>query len=134
MIAYYYHGVEMRLLRAFVDLSEELHFGRAAARLGIAQPQLSVQIRSLETILGARLFDRDRRHVALTEIGREFVPEAQAILARIATAQRRVKGLVHGEAGSLTIGFTGSAPFNPVMRRIIGWFPTAMARRRLEPR
>lgn len=122
MIAYYYHGVEMRLLRAFVDLSEELHFGRAAAQLGIAQPQLSVQIRSLETILGARLFDRDRRHVALTEIGREFVPEAQAILARIATAQRRVKGLVHGEAGSLTIGFTGSAPFNPVMRRIIVGF------------
>ena len=122
MIWIYYHSVETRLLRAFVDLAEELHFGRAAARLGIAQPQLSVQIRSLETILGARLFDRDRRHVALTEVGRAFVPEAEAILARIATARRRVQGLVHGETGSLTVGFTGSAPFNPAMRDIIGGF------------
>jgi len=122
VIRNYYHSVETRLLRAFVGLAEELHFGRAAARLGIAQPQLSVQIRSLETMLGARLFDRDRRHVALTEVGGEFVPEAQAILARIAMARRRVQSLARGEAGCLTVGFTGSAPLNPVMRGIIGRF------------
>lgn len=114
--------METRLLRAFVDLAEELHFGRAAARLGIAQPQLSVQIRSLETMLGARLFDRDRRHVALTEVGREFLPDARAILARIDAARRRVQGLAQGEAGYLAVGFTGSAPFNPAMRGIIGGF------------
>ncbi len=122
MICIYYQGVESRRLRAFVDLAEELHFGRAAVRLGIAQPQLSVQIRSLETMLGARLFDRDRRHVTLTEVGREFLPEAKAILARIAMARRRVEGLVRGEAGYLRIGFAATAPFNAVMRGIIGGF------------
>lgn len=114
--------METRLLQAFVDLAEELHFGRAAARLGIAQPQLSVQIRSLETMLGARLFERDRRHVALTDVGREFLPEAQAILARIEKARRRVQGLTRGEAGHLSVGFAGSAPFNPAMRGIVGRF------------
>ena len=114
--------METRLLDVFVGLAEELHFGRAAERLGIAQPQLSVQIRSLETVLGARLFDRDRRHVALTEVGREFLPEATAILARIETARRRVQGWARGEAGALTVGFTGSAPLNPAMRGIVGSF------------
>lgn len=114
--------METRLLQAFVCLAEELHFGRAADRLGIAQPQLSVQIRSLKTMLGARLFDRDRRHVALTEVGREFLPEATAILVRIETARRRVQGWARGEAGYLTVGFTGSAPFSPAMRGIIGRF------------
>jgi len=114
--------MDTRLLQAIVVLAEELHFGRAAVRLGLAQPQLSVQIRSLETMLGARLFERDRRHVALTDIGREFLPEAQAILDRIEKARRRVQDLSRGEAGYLAIGFAGSAPFSPVMRGIVGRF------------
>lgn len=73
--------VEMRQLRCFVTVAEELHFGRAAERLHLVQPAVSQQLRNLERELGARLFDRSSRHVRLTETGALLLPEARAALA-----------------------------------------------------
>jgi DNA-binding transcriptional LysR family regulator len=114
--------MELRHLRAFITLAEDLHFGRAAERLGIAQPALSLQIQSLEAMLGSRLFERSRRHVALSDIGRLFLPEARTTVAHADRALRTVQKAARGELGRLEVGFTGSAPYNTTMPSIIGRF------------
>ncbi len=114
--------MELKHLRAFVTLAEDLHFGRAAERLGIAQPPLSLQIQALEATFGIRLFERSRRHVALTEAGRLLLPEARATLAQAERARQTVQRAARGELGRLEIGFTGSAPFNSAMPAIISRF------------
>ncbi len=114
--------MEFKHLRAFTVLAEELHFGHAALRLGIAQPQLSLQIQSLEASLGVALFARSRRHVALTDAGRLFQPEARATLAQAERARQTALRAARGELGRLDIGFTGSAPFNTTMPQIISRF------------
>lgn len=100
--------MELRLLRSFVVLAEELHFGRAAERLAIVQPALSMQIRALEDELGVTLFDRDRHRVELSAAGRIFLPEAQATLEQARRAVQRVKSAEAGEIGVLRLGFVSS--------------------------
>jgi len=98
--------MELRLLRYFVAVAEELHFGRAAERLNIAAPSLSQQIKSLEASVGTPLFVRDRRHVELTAAGRLLLPDARQILELSASAQRRLAGAT----GALRIGYVSWLP------------------------
>lgn len=105
--------MDLRHLRYFVCVAEEMHFGRAAERLGISQPPLSQQIRALEEELGAPLFERTSRRVALTEAGRMFLPEARQALAQVERAVQVARLAQRGELGRLALGFTASAPFAP---------------------
>lgn len=104
-------NIELRHLRYFVAVAEELHFGRAAARLNISQPPLSQQIQMLEQQVGARLLARTNRSVALTAAGRQFLADSRQILGLVNDAAARAERLHQGEAGELRIGFTSSAPF-----------------------
>src|SRR5437870_2395362 len=98
--------MELRQLRYFVAVAEELHFARAEERLHIAAPSLSQQIKSLEATLGTPLFVRDRRHVELTPAGRMLLPDAREILELAARAQRRVAGAT----GLLRVGYVSWLP------------------------
>lgn len=100
--------MELRHLRYFVTLAEELHFGRAAQRLSITQPPLSFNIQKLEEHLGMRLFVRDSRSVSLTAPGQAFLAEAQRVLAQARHAEETARAVADGQLGSLQIGFTTS--------------------------
>lgn len=104
-------NIELRHLRYFIAVAEELHFGHAAARLNISQPPLSQQIQILEQQIGARMFARTNRSVSLTEAGRQFLADSRQILSQVDDAAARAARLHHGETGELRIGFTSSAPF-----------------------
>jgi DNA-binding transcriptional LysR family regulator len=116
--------MELRHLRYFVAVAEELHFHRAAERLHISQPPLSQQIRALEAELGVALFERNRRRVELTPAGRSLLADARAILESTDRAADRVRRVAAGELGSLSIGFVGSATFSPVLPAILRDFRT----------
>jgi DNA-binding transcriptional LysR family regulator len=100
--------MELKLLRSFVVLAEELHFGRAAERLCIVQPALSQHIRALEDELGVVLFDRDRHKVELSQAGSIFRVEATAALAQVRRAVQRVQMADSGQIGTVRIGFVSS--------------------------
>ncbi|MDU9389533.1 LysR family transcriptional regulator [Pseudomonas sp. zfem002] len=111
--------MELRHLRYFIAVAEELHFGRAAQALGISQPPLSQQIQALEQELGARLFERTNRRVELSEAGRLFLEEARQVLAQVDKAADVARRAQLGELGEMKIGFTSSAPFNSSIPRAI---------------
>jgi DNA-binding transcriptional LysR family regulator len=117
--------MELRHLRYFIAVAEELHFGRAAQVLGISQPPLSQQIQALEQEVGARLFERTNRRVELSEAGRLFLHEARLVLAQVDKAADVARRAQLGELGELKIGFTSSAPFNSSIPQAIFAFRQA---------
>lgn len=103
--------MEFRQLQLFVAVAEELHFGRAAARVRMAQPPFSQQIRKLEAELGAVLLTRSSRRVALTPAGAQLLEQARGLLAKRAEAVASVRRVAEGEAGLLRVGFGASSAF-----------------------
>ena len=100
--------MELRHLRYFQSVAEELSFTRAAARLHVAQSAVSAQIQDLENELGVVLLERSRRRVALTAAGQAFLDAAERILRTVEEATRQARRIGHGEYGTLAIGFIGS--------------------------
>jgi DNA-binding transcriptional LysR family regulator len=117
--------MELRHLRYFIAVAEELHFGRAAEQLGISQPPLSQQIQALEEEIGARLLERTNRRVELTEAGRLFLDESRQVLAQVDKAVQLARRAQRGELGELKVGFTSSAPFTSTVPRSIHAFRQA---------
>ncbi len=105
--------MELRHLRYFIAVAEELHFSKAAERLHIAQPPLSQQIQQLEAQLGVELFHRKtKRQVQLTEAGQVFLQEAYQLLAQLQKAIELTQKIGRGEKGQLRIGFTSLVTYN----------------------
>ena len=111
--------MELRHLRYFVAVAEELHFTRAALRLNIAQPPLSQQIRALEEQLGVQLFVRTRRSVALTDAGQALLVRARQMLAAAQSLPGELQRVARGEVGLLRIGFSSTLPLTKVLRDIV---------------
>src|SRR3954452_9029020 len=101
-------GMEIRWLEAFVAVAEELHFGRAAARLQLAQSPLSQTIRKLERELGVTLFDRSTRSVALTPAGEALLPHAHRVFEELELARQSTRAVSGGFYGTVSIGFSGA--------------------------
>jgi DNA-binding transcriptional LysR family regulator len=98
-------------LRGFVAVADELHFGRAAARLKMTQPPLSRQIQKLERVVGAQLLERDNRRVALTAAGEVFLAEARRLLSLAETAPELARRVSSGSRGVVRIGFTAASTY-----------------------
>ena len=108
--------MDLRKLRYFSVLAEEKHFGRAAQRLALSQPPLSLAIRQLEEEIGARLFDRTSRNVSLTAAGVALQREAQVLLRRTEETRALVKAVADGKEGRLRLGFVGSMLYRGLPR------------------
>ncbi|MFZ4834647.1 LysR family transcriptional regulator [Rouxiella sp. Mn2063] len=100
--------MDMRHLRYFLALADELHFGRAANRLAISQPPLSVSIRQLEASLGVQLFERHSQGIKLTAAGEALVPAAQGMIERMQMIVKHIRDVERGVIGHLRIGFVGA--------------------------
>lgn len=119
-------NLELRQLRYFVTVAEELHFGKAALRLHMTQPPLSQTIQALEQLLGAALFERSRRGVALTPAGIALLPEARRLLAQAQELPQLVQRAAAGEVGRLTLAFVSSADYSvlpPFLRAYRAAYP-----------
>ncbi|KAF2410266.1 LysR family transcriptional regulator [Pseudomonas antarctica] len=117
--------IDLRRLRYFLLVSDELHFGRAAARLHIAQPPLTRQISALEADLGFRLFDRSTRNVTLTSEGRHFLPYARAVLEQVDLTASITSKLAAGSAGHLAVGYASSIALSDIFSQTIQTFCSA---------
>src|SRR6478752_198641 len=113
--------MELRHLRYFVVVAEELHFRRAAERLHMSQPPLSQQIRALEEEVGATLLLRNQRKVELTASGAAFLERAREILDGGEDAARQARRVQRGEVGRLAVGFVGSAMYSFVPELLRGF-------------
>jgi len=116
--------MELRHLRYFVAVAEELHFSRAAVKLNIATPTLSAQIQALETMLGAQLFTRKTRSVALTHVGKRFLEEARATIKLADQAELVGRQAARGETGSIAVGYIFSAACSGMVSSSIAEFST----------
>ena len=106
--------MDLRHLRYFIAVAEELNFSRAAERLHIAQPPLSQQIRSLEDELGVQLINRDERPIRLTEAGAELLEQSRDLLSRLEQIVATVQRIGKGQTGSIRVGFVGSATYDVI--------------------
>jgi DNA-binding transcriptional LysR family regulator len=114
--------MDLRHLRYFIAVAEEGHITRAAERLGMQQPPLSQQIRSMERELDVQLFRRKPRGVELTEAGAALLDDARAILARVDLAVATARRTARGQQGRISVGFTNSGLFHPFVGRVIRTF------------
>jgi DNA-binding transcriptional LysR family regulator len=115
-------GIELREIRALLAVAEELHFGRAAERLGLTTSHVSKTIRVLETRVGGRLFDRTSRRVRLTQLGERLAAELQRPYGELQDALRRAREAATGIAGHLRIGTYFSLSWGPQMTEIVRTF------------
>ncbi|WP_298379295.1 LysR substrate-binding domain-containing protein [Azospirillum sp.] len=104
--------MDFRQINAFIAVAEELHFGRAAARLNLSQPPLSQQIKGLEEQLRVRLFERNRRSVRLTPAGQAFLRHAYEVLRTAETGAQAARRAASGEVGELRVGYSASALYS----------------------
>lgn len=117
--------MELRHLRYFIAVAEEGHVTRAAERLGMQQPPLSLQIRAIEKELGVQLFRRKARGVELTDAGSALLAEARATLAQLERAVETTRRTARGEQGRLCVGVTSTSPFHPLVPRAVRAFREA---------
>src|SRR6266545_6882743 len=110
--------MELRHLRYFQAVAEDLSFSRAAHRLHVAQPALSRAIKQLEAALGANLFERTRHHVRLTPAGAVLLRETALLLQHVEESVRRVRRTAAGEEGELRLGYIGP-PTQPFLGRLL---------------
>ena len=118
-------AMELRHLRYFIAVAEEKHITRAAERLGMQQPPLSQQIKAIERELDVQLFRRKARGVELTDPGRILLDGARAVLAQLDLALEATRRAARGEQGQLCVGVTPTAPFHPLVSRVIRAFRDA---------
>ena len=118
------NSVDLKHLRYFVCVAEELHFGRAARRLNMSQPPLSQQIMALEEHLGVMLFKRTQRHVELTSAGEFLLPEARQLLHDMNRIAEQTRQAESGLTGHLRIGQNFSSPFHPFTTKLLHEFHT----------
>lgn len=116
--------MNLRQLRQFVAVAEELHFGRAAERLGMTQPPLSQSINALEEELGVRLFARTKRQVALTAVGAEWLPHVLKLLGDAEALPETARRLARGQLGSLKLAFVSIADYS-ILPDLISRFKAA---------
>src|ERR1700730_17128827 len=126
--------MKLRQLQFFTAVAEELSFSRAAVRLHVAQPSLSIQIKALEAEVGARLFERDKRHVALTQAGRRFQDRVSTILALADGAKSEARSSEGGQLGTINVGYTALSMFSTALPQSIRLFQKAQPHVRISLR
>ena len=119
--------MKLRQLQFFIAVAEELSFSRAAIKLHVAQPSLSTQIKALEDEVGARLFERDKRHVSLTPAGRRFQNRVASLLSLADSAKAEARSTERGQLGTIDLGYTALSMFSTALPHAIRSF------RRQEP-